>query len=246
MRYRTELMQSILTNDTAQRAIDFVSPIYGNSYVGLWLFQAIGPALDDVCKIARQMRYETNVATADLLLDYWERQYGLSEDSSLTTEQRRDRIITKKLNQGPCNPARLCAAISTALGGVKVDITENVAQNTFLVNIREIVDSIVPAVAVIERMKPAHLFYQLRVVTQMVTETEIKVAIAMTRAEQFNVEVIQSITPNVITVNYDEGGIVTLSIPDSTVSYDENGTVTLARIAGAVTYDDNGNVNIGG
>ena len=246
MRYRTELMQSILTNDTAQRVIDFVSPIYGNSYVGLWLFQAIGTVLDDVCKIAGQMRYETNVATADLLLSYWERQYGLSEDSSLTKEQRRDRIISKKLNQGPCNPARLRAAISTALGGVEVDITENVAQNTFLVNIREVVDSIVPAVAVIERMKPAHLIYQIRVATQTIADADVKIAIAMTYAEHYKVEVIQESTPNGITVNYDDDGIVTLSIPDCTVAYDEDGSVTLARITGTVTHDNNGNVKIGG
>ena len=45
MRYQTELMRSILTNETAQKIIDYISPIYGDSYVGLWLFQAIGTAL---------------------------------------------------------------------------------------------------------------------------------------------------------------------------------------------------------
>lgn len=191
MRYRTELMKSILTNETAQKMIDYVSPIYGNSYVGLWIFQAIGIVLDDICSIADRLRYETNACTADLLLGYWEKQYGLPTDSNLTKEQRRERIITKKQNRGPCNPARLEAAVSAALGGVEVNITENVAQNTFLVNIREVVPSLVPAVAVIERMKPAHLIYQIRVATQTVSDAEIKVAIAMTHAEQYRVEVFQ-------------------------------------------------------
>ena len=191
MRYQTELMRSILTNETAQKIIDYVSPIYGSSYVGLWLFQAIGVALEDVCKIAEQLKYETNPSTADLLLDYWEKEYGVPIDSSLTKEQRRSKIIAKIQANGPASPARLSASVSAALGGVEVDITENVDKNTFLVNIREFVPSITPAVAVLERMKQAHLIYQIRVATQMVSAAEIKVAIAMTHAEQYNVEVFQ-------------------------------------------------------
>ena len=242
MRNPTELMKSILTNETAQKMIDYVSPIYGNSYVGLWIFQAIGAVLSDVCTIADQLRYETNACTADLLLDYWERQYGLSTDRTLTKEQRRGRIISKKQNRGPCNRARLEAAVSAALGGVEVDIMENVEKNTFLVNVREVVPSVVPAVAVIERMKPAHLVYQIRVATQTVSDADIKVAIAMTHSEQYRVNVFNPTTP--LTVSYD-GGIVTLSAPGCTVSYDENGTVTLSGLA-SVEHDNNGNVMIGG
>lgn len=191
MRYQTELMRSILTNETAQRIIDYVSPIYGNSYVGLWLFQAIGTALNEICTIAEKLRYETNPATADLLLDYWEREYGLASDPSLTKEQRRLKLIAKSLSHGPASPARLSSAISAALGGVEVDITENVDQNTFLVNIRENVGSFVPAVAVLERMKPAHLVYQIQAATQTITEADLRIAIAMTHAEQYKVEVVQ-------------------------------------------------------
>ena len=191
MRYQTELMRSILTNETAQQIIDYVSPIYGDSYVGLWLFQAIGVALDEVCKIAKQLKNETNPATADLLLGYWEQEYGLATDTSLTKEQRRTKILAKTQTRRAANPARLSTAVSAALGGVEVDITENVDKNTFLVNIRENVPSLVPAVAVLERMKPAHLIYQIRVATQTVSTAEIKVAIAMTHAEQYKVEVLQ-------------------------------------------------------
>ena len=191
MRNRTEMMQSILTSKTAQRIIDYVSPIYGNSYVGLWIFESIGTVLDEMVETADQFRYETNPFTADLLLDFWEKQYGLPKDESLTKEQRRERIISRKLTRGPCNPARLEAAVSSALGGAEVDITENSAKNTFLVNIREVVPSIEPAVSVLERMKPAHLIYKIQVATQIVSDADIKVTIAMTHAEQHNVEVIQ-------------------------------------------------------
>lgn len=189
MRYKTELMKAILTNETAQRIIDYVSPIYGNSYVGLWLFQAIGTVLSEVCTIAEQLRVETNPATADLLLDLWEQQYGVATDRSLTKEQRRLRIISKTQSRRACNPARLGAAVSASLNGAKVEVTENAAQNKFVVTILEPVDSYLPAVAVIERMKPAHLIYELRITDYLVTNAELKVAVAMTHSEKFQVPV---------------------------------------------------------
>lgn len=191
MRYRTKLSQHILTSETAQKIIDYVSPLYGESYVGLWLFQAIGLTLDDVYAIAAKLRDETNPITTDILLDYWEDHYALPRNSSYTNDQRRARLLAKILDRGPCNPERLAAAVSAALGGVPVEITENVAKNTFLVNIREVVDSIVPAIAVLERRKPAHLIYWLRVATQTVSDTDIKIAVAITRSESFEVEVAQ-------------------------------------------------------
>lgn len=191
MRNQTELMRSILTSKTAQKIIDYVSPIYGDSYVGLWLFQAIGTALDDVCDVAEQLRYETNASTAELLLDLWERRYGLPSDSSLTVEQRRARILEKRQPNGACNPARLAAAVSAALGGVKVEITENVSRNKFRVLIMEDVDSLDPAVAVIERMKPAHLIYNINVSIQTGTDAVLKTAVAMTHAERFTLPVVE-------------------------------------------------------
>lgn len=191
MRNQTELMRAILTNETSQRIIDYVSQIYGNSYVGLWIYQAIGTVLGEICEMSEQLKYETNPATADILLDYWEDYYKIPRDSGLTKEQRQIRITAKTQSRGPSNPAKLENAVSASLGGVKVEITENVAKNTFLVNIRESVDSIKPAVAVLERMAPAHLIYQIQVATQTVATAEIKTAIAITRAEKYRVEVLQ-------------------------------------------------------
>lgn len=191
MRYQTELMREILTSETAQRIIGYVSPIYGDSYVGLWIFQAIGTVLDEICTVAEQLRYETNASTSELLLDFWERRYGLVTDSSLTTEQRRSRIIAKKHSKGSCNPSRLAAAVSAALGGVKVEITENVGKNRFHVHIMENVESIEPAVAVIDRMKPAHLVYNINVSVQTGTNADLKTAIAMTHAERYALPVVE-------------------------------------------------------
>lgn len=191
MRYQTELMRAILTNEKAQEIIDYITPKYGNSYVGLWCIQAIGVVLGKVEAIAEQLRYETNPITAELLLDYWENHYGITRNDALTTEQRQARLASKTQSRGPINPTVLENAISTAIGGVPVEIEENIAKNTFLVNIREFIPSIVPVVAVLERMTPAHLVYQIRVATQTVAEADIKIAVAMTHAEIFEMEVLQ-------------------------------------------------------
>lgn len=249
MRKPTELMRSILTNETAQRIIDYVSPLYGKSYVGLWLFQAIGTALSDPCNISSQLRYEANPVTSNLMLDYWERHYGLKKDPTLTEEQRRNRIATKIKIRGSCNPAKLAATISDALGGVEVDITENSAQNTFLVNIRENVTSFDEAIKVIDRMKPAHLVYELRVSVKSNPTANLKTAVALTHGEMFTVQEglppEQPEQPEEITVTHDGTGTVTLTAPGSTVTHDGNGTVTLSGIP-TVIYDGNGTVTIGG
>jgi hypothetical protein len=185
------MMTAILTSPTAQKIIDYVSPVYGESYVGLWLFQAIGTVFDDVVGYSEALRTETNPITSVLLLDLWEKHYELPTDSSLTTEQRQARLAAKLRSRGPCNPARLAAACSSAIGGIEVRIIENVAPNTIRVEIQEPIPSINPVVAVLEKKLPAHLVYQIQVCTQTVAETEIKLAIAMTRAETYHVEVQQ-------------------------------------------------------
>lgn len=206
MRYQTELMRSILTNEKAQEIIDYVSPIYGNSYVALWIYQAMGIVLGEIYDIAQQLRYETTPATANLLLPEWEKHYDIPADSSLTKEQRQFRLISKTISRGACNPARLETAISTALGGATVEIEENIAKNTFLVNIREVVDDITPAVAVLERMKPAHLIYRIQVATQMVSTADIKVAIATVHEESYNIEFVYN--PERVSFTLDEEGVL--------------------------------------
>lgn len=191
MRQPTEMMQSILTDEMAQRIIDFVPQVYGNSYVGLWTFQAIGAVLGEVYAICTSLMNETTPATSTLLLDYWEDQYGILRDSSLTTEQRRSRIVRKTLSRGPCNPATLAVEVSNALGGARVDVAENVAKNTFAIVIRDNVDDITPAYPVIERMKPAHLLCEIRIESQNPSTAEINVGVAMTHTERYVMEVTQ-------------------------------------------------------
>ena len=175
MNYQTELMKEILTNEKAQEIIDYVSQVYGSSYVGLWLFQAIGTVLGQVYDLSSELRYETSPATATMLLSYWEGEYNLPADPTLTAAQRRARIITAMRSKGACTPERLASAISSALGGVTVEVYERTGVNQFTVSIRTAVKSLQPAIDVINRMKPAHLIYEIHGVTEENVE-EIKTA----------------------------------------------------------------------
>ena len=45
---KTELMDKILTSPEAQKIMDFVSPVYGEAYSALHLFNCIGCVLDEL------------------------------------------------------------------------------------------------------------------------------------------------------------------------------------------------------
>lgn len=188
MKNPSNLMQAILTDETAQKIIDYVSPIYGNSYVGLWLFQAIGVAMGEVCELGEQLKYEANPATANLLLDYWEEHYGLPQDSEMTVEERQNRLLLNIQAKGPCNPKVLAIAVSSALKGLPVEITENVAKNTFLVAVKDSADDLTPGITVVKKKKPAHLLWLLE--TQIDRHIDLQVASAVTFAENHVVKAI--------------------------------------------------------
>lgn len=239
MNYQTQLMREILTNEKAQEIIDYVSQVYGSSYVGLWLFQAIGTVLGQVCDISSELRYETSPATSTMLLSYWEQEYNLPSDPTLTTEQRRARIITAMRSRGACTPERLAAAVSSALGGVPVEVYERTGVNQFTVSIRAAVKSLQPAINVIDRMKPAHLTYLIHGVIQENVSTDITVATAMTRAVMYRMDVQTSEMPDTIT---------SLAVVDNTLKRAVTDTQT-----GQTTYydvpstdDGNGTTTISG
>lgn len=266
MNYKTQLMEQILTNEKAQQIIDWVSQLYGESYVGLWLFQTIGTVLGPICDTAEQLTYETSPATTSLLIAYYEAEYGIQGDPTMSLEQRRNTVVAAMRSKGACTPARLADSVSAALGGVPVDIIEydgksmsffeidqiviygyrsgqepdpdtavtnqemddivtngirsgqtpdgstsitteeldqivtygirlnqddNVGPNQFVVSVRGVVESLEPAIAVIDRLKPAHLYYTIRGVTQAEASTDVTIGTAVTTAELFKVEVNQ-------------------------------------------------------
>ena len=162
MRYRTELKDSILSSEAARRFIDFIAPIYGNGYVALWMFQAIGLALDEVRDFADGLRQQALPSTATWSLPNWEAEYGISPDPSQTAEQRRANIMMRIKYVSPANPAKL-AEYASAASGVPCDIIENISPNTFAVVMRAYGGDEARIRPVIDEAKPAHLIYVIYV-----------------------------------------------------------------------------------
>ena len=160
MKYRTKLMEAILTNPTAQEIIDYVSQIYGESYVGLWVYQVIGLVMGEVLAFAEDLRKEAQPGTAVLLLDQWERHYGIVPDDSMTPAQRQARLMRHTSNRSPASPARLAAAVAGYLG-FAVTIEENTADNTFTVVLLDGTADLEPVEELLKPMKPAHLIMTL-------------------------------------------------------------------------------------
>lgn len=156
MRYQTDLMRAILTNETAREIIDWVSQLYGESYVGLWVYQVIGFVLGEIRAMAEQLRKEVQPNTAVQLLDLWEDSYGQVRDPALTTAQRQARLAMWRLTRGPASPYRLEQA-ATAATGYPVLLTENIEPYTFSIGIicDEVMD-LDEIAAKLRWIKPAH------------------------------------------------------------------------------------------
>lgn len=161
MRQATELSKKILTDNVAKRIIDWISPVYGDSYVGLWALQAIGSALTVPEGIAESLRQEVTAATTVSLIGLWEEHYGIPDGTGMTIEERRARILQRIALYGAVNPAKLEAAVSNALGGAATRIIEHTGDHRFNVRVDPTVTDYREAKKILDKLKPAHLRYDI-------------------------------------------------------------------------------------
>lgn len=151
---------NIITSPSAKRMLRTVTEgFYDRSRIGLWMFEVIGREYDDMAKWSEELKYEAFPQTATWSISIWEFIYGFEPDDTLPLDFRRGRILSKRLQHPPINPARI-EAILSALVGVPVEVIENVAPYTF----RVIVDETeIPAVnlnqmfRLLRQIKPSHL-----------------------------------------------------------------------------------------
>ena len=113
--YSTELMEQRLTSEIGQQIIQRVTNKYGNSYVGLWLFQIIGMSNDEVKAMVEDFKNQTLPQTATWSLSLWEQSMGLPVNESESVEQRRQNIIEKRRRRNAMNPARIEEIISAMI-----------------------------------------------------------------------------------------------------------------------------------
>lgn len=185
----TELMERILKSKEAQKIIDYMSPIYGESYVFLWIIQSIGVALDEGESAIAEFMNQIVPQTATWFLKYWEIEYGVTPDPSWTIEQRREAVMAAMCYKSPINPAKL-ENILSSLMGVDVSIDENTGNNKFTVYIKGYTEDTKKAIETIERSKPAHLIYDLVVADYVEIECKNYHAVFMTEHENIQINVL--------------------------------------------------------
>ena len=173
MWYITDLMDKILESEAAQRIIDYVSDVYGESYVGLWLFQVIGIVIDDINTIIMGLFDEIFPETSEKLLPYWEKEYGIIPDDTLTIEERRANIKAKMQMMAPINPAKLENILSDTVEKEEM-ITEVTGSNKIIINVIGYVDDLTGMREIIERLKPAHVIYEINTSDVIEEQFEIK------------------------------------------------------------------------
>ena len=181
MWYKTELMEQILTSESAKRMIDYVSPIYGKSRIGLWLFQIIGLELDDVKEICDDIYDQIFVSRATWSLPYRDKAYGISPLPDQSIDLRRQQIKQRREIKA-LNPARF-EKILSSLSGVEAKIVENTGKNTFQVIFYGTVNNYDEVLRRIEQLKPAHLICDVRISEASESETNINYVIVSSVCE---------------------------------------------------------------
>jgi len=157
-------LENFPTSESAIRMLDMVnSGWYDKSYVGKWLFQVMGTEIDMAKTIFDQLRDQAFAGSATWALGYWEEKYGIASNSSLSVEERRDRIKEMLQLKYSMNPERI-RQIAETVCGKRVEITEP-APYTF--SIRVIIDGSDSDFnkerlrKKIGQIKPAHLAYEI-------------------------------------------------------------------------------------
>lgn len=100
----SELKDTILTNVTSRRMVANVSPIYDNSYIGLWVFEAMGREYEEAWELTNTLPDQLFPETATWGLVLWEQRYRIPIDLSMPIEERRLRVVTKRSIPRPLNP----------------------------------------------------------------------------------------------------------------------------------------------
>lgn len=160
--YKTELMEEILKSPMAQKIVQWVSPIYGEAYTALWLFQIIGTVLDSMNEWTESLSDQVVPQTATWSLPYWEEQYNIATNTEWTYDRRRQNVINRISNRAPMNPYKMGQIVSVA-AGADARVEEHTGKNHFTVYISSRADLINEDLVKreIDNAKPAHLIYTI-------------------------------------------------------------------------------------
>lgn len=117
-------IERLPTSSTGKRMLKRVSPIYHDAYVAKWLYEVMGLEWDEVWKYVRDLRDQIYPSRVTWGIEYQEYKYSIMPDSTLTLEERRERLHRHITKKGPLNPGVLEKYILDGYG-LKTDIDES-------------------------------------------------------------------------------------------------------------------------
>ena len=150
-------LEQMPRSPTSKRMIHRVSPIYDNSYVGKYLYEALGKEFDGVKEIFHTLREQRFPDTVTWGIRYLEHKFSIEPDESLSLEERRARLKRKAMKRRPLNPGILENYIKEAWN-IVCDIDEKYEQGVIKLEIFEDEDdNHQKLINNMQRIKPAHL-----------------------------------------------------------------------------------------
>lgn len=151
----------ILTTQAADKMLGMISPIYDESYVGLWIMEVIGREYQRLADVVSELPDQMQPETATWLLELWEQRYGITPPEGSTIERRRELLLAKIRIRDVSNEAGLEEALSQ-FADTPVRIDGRIGDYTFGVYVEAINHPKMAAIAAqINRLKPAHMSYEL-------------------------------------------------------------------------------------
>lgn len=98
-------LEEFPTSESAKKMLSYVSDgFYDESYVGKWIFQAMGEEYDKALEIVMDLPAQFYPETATWGLMYHEIKWGLPVQQNLSYEERRRLILQKRDYRAPMTP----------------------------------------------------------------------------------------------------------------------------------------------
>lgn len=151
-------------NETAQRMLSRVSPIYDRSYVMKWLYQVMGVELEEMKYYIKTFPLQRFPETASWGIRYLEQKYEIKPDESLELQQRRENAIAARPYRGAITPYRIEQAILD-ICGIRATVRERAKEYYFEIITDETNKTFdyTKVVEIVNKIKPSHMDYGLQI-----------------------------------------------------------------------------------
>lgn len=184
-----DLRKIILTNELGDLMLDTVSPIYDQSAMTLYAFEAFGETISqDRDFIEGDFIAQMLPQTATWGLRLWEDEYGITTDVSKTIEQRRQYLMGAMYKHSPITPKRIEEMVY-AVTGTECEVEENTAPNTVTISIFGYVSNLKQLKNELDVKLPAHIHYLINTADQENISTATYSGFGVQEVEKVKVEV---------------------------------------------------------